>query len=150
MNYSFIKQRIAACGLHCGKCFAFTDGKIGNTARELKALLGNFDRYAERFVDLLDETVFENYPVFNDMLSYFSNPQCRGCREESCKLFEDCNVRKCSEEKNVDFCFECDEFPCNNTGFDKHLYERFVKINLRIKKIGAEKYYDEIKNLPRY
>ena len=30
----FIKGRIAPCGLHCGKCFAFADGDISYHSNE--------------------------------------------------------------------------------------------------------------------
>jgi hypothetical protein len=50
----------------------------------------------------------------------------------------------------VDFCFQCPEFPCDNTGFDEHLFKRSVQINLRIQEIGIEKYYEEIRDKPRY
>ena len=42
------------------------------------------------------------------------------------------------------------DFPCNNTGFDKNLYNRSVKINLHMKEIGVEAYYGEIKDKSRY
>lgn len=150
MNIEEIKKRIAPCGLHCGKCFAFTDGDIKRYSSKLKIELGNFDVYAERFVDLLDEPKFKKYPDFKELLTYFSSVNCKGCREENCKLFKDCKVRACSVEKGVDFCFQCNEFPCNNTGFDENLHKRSVAINNKMKKIGVEKYYDEIKEKPRY
>jgi ribonucleotide reductase beta subunit family protein with ferritin-like domain len=75
---------------------------------------------------------------------------CQGCRKEKCKLFKTCNVRVCSEEKQVDYCFQCSHFPCENTGFDEHLYKRFVAINRRMQEVGVEKYYEEVKDLPRY
>ncbi|MEB3374051.1 DUF3795 domain-containing protein [Bacteroides sp. CR5/BHMF/2] len=68
-----------------------------------------------------------------------------GCRKEKCKLFKNCNVRVCSEEKQVDYCFQCSCFPCENTGFDEHLYKRFVAINKRMQEIGIEKYYEEVR-----
>ena len=112
----FIKGRIAPCGLHCGKCFAFSDGEISYHSNELKRSLGNFDVYAQRFVDLLDEPVFAKYPDFKEFLNHLSVATCQGCRKEKCKLFKTCNVRVCSEEKQVDYCFQCSRFPCENTG----------------------------------
>lgn len=56
----FIKGRIAPCGLHCGKCFAFADGDISYHSNELKRSLGNFDVYAQRFVAMLDEPVLQS------------------------------------------------------------------------------------------
>ncbi len=150
MDYKHIKERLAPCGLHCGKCFAFKNGDIGNYSHKLEKSLGEFDVYAKRFVELIDEPIFSNYPEFKEMLNYLTLPQCGGCRNEKCKLFKGCKVRECSEKKNVDFCFECSEFPCNNTGFDKHLHSRSVIINKRLKERGVKEYYNEIKDKPRY
>ncbi len=150
MDYEKIKDKLAPCGLHCGKCFAFKEGDIANISQALKNELGEFAVYAKRFTELLDNPIFEKYPDFREMLDYFSVAACSGCRNEKCKLFKDCNVRLCSERKGVDFCFQCAEFPCNNTGFDDHLNKRSLNINLRMKEIGVEKYYIEIKDKPRY
>jgi hypothetical protein len=150
MDYEFIKSRLAPCGLHCGKCFAFVDGDIKNYSSKLKNELGDFDVYAKRFVELLDDPIFINYPDFKELLSYLSTVDCKGCRKEKCKIFKNCKVRICSEEKNVDFCFQCPEFPCDNTGFDEHLNKRSRDINIKMKEIGIENYYNEIKDKPRY
>lgn len=150
IDTEFIKKRLAPCGLHCGRCFAFTDGDICNFSKQLKQALGHFDVYATRFVDLLHEPVFGKYPEFRDFLDHLTKVSCRGCRAEKCKLFTNCKVRTCSEEKKVDFCYLCKEFPCQNTGFNEHLYKRHVAINNRIKEIGVEAYYREVKNLSRY
>jgi hypothetical protein len=150
MDYEQIKNRLAPCGLHCGKCFAFIDGDIKDYSKKLLESLGSFDIYASRFVDLLDEPVFGKYPDFKVMLSYFSTVECQGCRKERCKIFKDCKVRDCHEQKQVDFCFQCSDFPCNNTGFDEHLNKRSVDINLKMKETGVEAYYLSIKDKPRY
>jgi hypothetical protein len=150
MDYTFIKNRVSPCGLHCGKCYAFVGGDIKNVSIRLKELLGDFDIYAKRFVDLLGEPVFEKYPDFKAMLDYFASVECAGCRNEKCKIFKDCKVRECHEKKEVDFCFQCSEFPCTDTGFDQHLHKRSVEINLKMKEIGVENYYNEIKDKTRY
>jgi hypothetical protein len=150
MDYEKIKDKLAPCGLHCGKCFAFKEGDIANISQALKNELGEFAVYAKRFSELLDNPIFEKYPDFQEMLDYFSVAACSGCRNEKCKLFKACKVRLCSERKGVDFCFQCAEFPCNNTGFDDHLNKRSLNINLRMKEIGVENYYKEIKDKPRY
>jgi hypothetical protein len=150
MEYEQIKQRLAPCGLHCGKCFAFVDGDIKNYSKRLKESLGDFGIYAQRFVDMIDEPVFGKYEDFNELLDYFASVNCAGCRKERCKIFKGCKVRDCHEKKSVDFCFQCSDFPCNDTGFDQHLYQRSVEINRRMNEIGIEKYYEEIKDKPRY
>jgi len=150
MEYEYIKSRLAPCGLHCGKCFAYTEGDIRENSQKVKESLGNFDIYAERFVDLLQEPAFKKYPEFKDFLHLLCTVDCKGCRKEQCKIFKNCKVRGCSEEKGVDFCFECSDFPCNQTGFDEHLNKRSVDINYRMKDIGVSAYYKEVKDKPRY
>ena len=150
MKYSEILNKLGPCGLNCSKCFAFSDGGIKNLSTELKNNLGNFDIYAQRFVELLDEPVFEKYPDFKEMLNHFSNVECKGCRKDECKLFLSCKVKQCSKDHSVDFCFQCAEFPCSKHGFDKHLEKRWLTIQNKMKESGVEKYYNEIIDLPRY
>jgi len=59
-------------------------------------------------------------------------------------------VRPCHQKKQVDFCYQCDEFPCNRTNFDENLYKAWVRINEIIKKEGIEKYYEGTLIRPRY
>ena len=150
MEYSEILNKLGPCGLNCSECAAFVDGSIKKLSSELKEKLGNFDTYAERFVELLDEPVFRKYPDFKEMLNHFSNVECKGCRNDECKLFTACKVKKCSKDHCVDFCFQCEEFPCSKHGFDKHLEKRWITIQNKMKIGGVENYYNEIKDLPRY
>jgi len=52
--------------------------------------------------------------------------------------------------KGVDFCFQCDEFPCEKTSFDPDLKQRWVQMNTRMKEVGVESYFEKTKNLLRY
>ncbi len=149
-EYNQIKEKIAPCGLNCGKCFAFYNGDIKKHSIGLKESLGNFEIYAKRFSELLNEPLFNRYPDFYSLLSYFVSVKCMGCRNESCKLFSSCKVKECAITKGVDFCFQCNEFPCSETGFDEHLYNRYVEINKKMKEKGIVDYYETIKDLPRY
>lgn len=150
MDYNNILNSLGPCGLNCSKCFAFKGGDISKFSAQLRNALGNFDVYAERFVELLDEPEFKNYPTFKLMLNHFSNAQCNGCRKDRCKLFLNCKVKDCSKEHNVDFCYQCDEFPCTKHGFDDHLKKRWISIQNNMKENGIEAYYNEIKDKPRY
>jgi hypothetical protein len=149
-GYKKILKALGPCGLNCEKCFANASGGIKYHSKKLKELLGNFDIYAERFITLLDEPKFRHYPVFKLMLDYFANVNCQGCRAESCMLFQNCGVKDCYKVKGVDFCFQCNEFPCVKTNFDDHLKQRWIKINQRMLEAGVETYYKEIKDKPRY
>lgn len=143
-------DKFGPCGLLCEKCFAYENGPIRFHAEQLKKELGNFDNYAARFVELLNNNTFGKYQDFKELLTLFSSNNCKGCRKQECHLFTDCKVKHCYKNKNVDYCFQCADFPCNNTGFDENLSQRWLKINHRIREIGLENYYHEIKEKPRY
>ena len=145
-----ILEALAPCGLSCEKCFAHVNGDIRRYGIGLKEKLGNFGIYAKRFETLIGDPVFRKYPDFKEMLDYLASENCRGCRHEQCKLFKTCGVRSCHQEKDMDYCYECDEFPCQKTGFDEHLHARWVKLNERIREVGIEEYYAETKDQPRY
>jgi len=145
-----IKDCLAPCGLSCETCFAHVDGDIRKYALLLKEKLGNFSIYAKRFETLIGHPIFKKYSDFEEMLDYFASENCTGCRNEQCKLFKGCGVRNCHQEKQIDFCYQCDEFPCKNTNFDKHLYDRWVLLNEKIRNTSIEQYYEETKNRPRY
>lgn len=147
MEYKDILNILAPCGLNCFKCFAYSDGEIKSHSIKLQDLLGSFDSYAERFSKFLP--VFANYPPFKELLSYLTKGDCQGCRKGTCK-YPNCGVFKCYKQKGVDFCFQCDEFPCEKTNFDPDLKRRWIKMNNRMKEIGVEAYFEETKDLPRY
>ncbi len=150
MTEQSIQASVAPCGLSCEKCFAHVDGEIRMHSRRLKELLGNFHNYAQRFERLLDQPIFKKYADFKEVLDYFASGNCRGCRNEQCKLFKDCGVRSCHQEKQVDYCYLCDQFPCDRTNFDEPLYKAWIKINEIIRKSGLEKYYELTLDRPRY
>lgn len=79
------------------------------------------------------------------------NVVCLGCRNEKgeCRILRNfgftgkCKIYACFENKNADFCHECQDFPCNLLHPLAHGADRFphnLKVfNLcRIKKIGLE------------
>jgi hypothetical protein len=150
MDYERIKASLAPCGLSCETCFAHADGDIRRYSRGLKEKLGNFGPYAQRYEALLGDPVFRKYPDFAEMLAYLASENCRGCRNEQCKLFRGCGVRPCHQEKGVDFCYQCDAFPCDRTGFDERLYEAWLRINEILRDKGIEKYYEKTLERPRY
>jgi hypothetical protein len=150
MSYEEIKAALAPCGLSCEKCFAHVAGDIRKYSLLLKEKLGNFEIYAKGFETLLEEPVFKKYPDFKEMLDYFASENCKGCRNEHCKLFNTCGVRRCHQEKQIDFCYQCEAFPCDKTNFDKYLQKTWVRINEKIKKAGIEQYHEDTRCLPRY
>lgn len=145
-----IKEAIAPCGLCCETCFAHVEGDIRKYSLNLKEKLGNFRVYAKRLETLLENPIFCNYPAFEEMLDSLASENCKGCRNEQCKLFKDCGVRPCHQEKQIDFCYQCDEFPCGKNNFDPSLYKGWLLINEKIRETGIERYCEAARSRSRY
>lgn len=144
----FIKARLAPCGLSCGTCLAYAGGPIQQLSEQLGEALGPyFGEYAKRFEGM--DPVFKNYPQFKELLDYFSEGSCHGCRGEGC-LFKSCKVTVCVKDKGVDYCFECDEFPCDHHGMPAGLAERWQKNNEKMQDVGMEEWFCGCKDRPRY
>ena len=149
MKYEEILAFLGPCCLNCRKCVFYSNGEIREHSVKLKELFGSFDNYAERFSKLIDP-IFNNYPKFKELLEFLTHTDCKGCRNQTCAVYPDCGVVDCYKKKSVDFCFQCDEFPCEKTNFDPDLKRRWIQINNRAKKIGIEAYCKESMGLPRY
>jgi hypothetical protein len=147
MTYDEIRADLAPCGLSCAKCMVYAEGDIKRHAMELSRLLGNFDAAAARLSRFAP--VFGNWPAFKELLSYFTGTTCRGCRSGEC-IFPTCGVKSCYLTRGVDFCSQCAEFPCKNSGFAGEMEERWLARVGRMKEVGVEAFWEETKDQPRY
>ena len=117
------KKRLSAvCGLFCPSCTVYIGTK--EDPKRLKAI-------AERYQLPIKEW------------------ECEGCRSEKrsyyCKNI--CKMAPCAEKKGVEFCGECDEYPCME--IRKFQEERPHRIELweaqeRIAKIGLSEWFEEM------
>lgn len=142
------RSRIAPCGLSCGSCVAYADGPVQRAAGELARHLGdNFAGYAKRFEAM--SPVFAKYPEFREMLDFLAAGSCTNCRKEGC-LFQACKVTACVREKGVDYCFQCDEFPCDRHGMPGMLADRWKANNVKMREIGPAAWFAGTRDKPRY
>ncbi len=111
MTSEEIKESIAPCGLCCETCFAHVDGEIRKYSLKLKEKLGNFHVNAKRFETILDNPIFGKYPAFKEMLDYLASENCRGCRNEQCKLFKDCGYARVTRKSSLIFATSVTSFP---------------------------------------
>ncbi|MFC2167620.1 DUF3795 domain-containing protein [Acidobacteriota bacterium] len=77
---------------------------------------------------------------------------CEGCRSQEgriklLKAQKQCSIYKCTTEKNIDFCNECDDFPCERFQpyADQSHYPHNTKMYqlCMMKKLGIEKWAEE-------
>lgn len=149
MSHSDSVLALAPCGLDCSRCFAHRDGEIRKSACSLRDALGQFDSYAERFSAFIPE--FSGYTRFKAVLSSLANGDCPGCRQRTGEcLSPGCNVPGCTVRHGVDFCAQCEHFPCGQSGLTGALKDRWESMNRRIQQIGPEAYCRETMERPRY
>ena len=89
------------------------------------------------------------YPDFAQVLWLFSEASCEGCRGGTC-MYPGCPVQPCITAKGHDFCFECEAFPCEQEGFEPALRAKWMSANKRMRAIGVEAYWHEVKDASHY
>lgn len=147
MDYQQIVKEIAPCGLDCQRCAAYSQGEIKELSAQLLSKLGKYERLAK--IMSAKQPAFAQYQSFKDILTFFSQASCDGCRSNASACPVDCLAKTCHKEKGVDFCFQCKEFPCTGQN-NPMLRKRWLQKNNRMKEIGVVEFYHEQKKLPRY
>jgi hypothetical protein len=147
VTYQEVVERLAPCGIDCERCARYESGVIKRLATELAAALGGFASMAAKSAERVP--VLQEYDRFAEILSFFQEADCPGCRAQGCPL-PFCAARDCYREKGVDFCFECDEYPCERNQYPPMMVERWLAVNDRMRDVGPEQYYLESLEKPRY
>lgn len=147
MEYNDALKHLAPCGVDCVRCADYEHGDIKQLSLNLIQLLDNYGRVARMKAET--KPLFNKYSQFAEILTSFSQASCSGCRGENVLCFIKCTAKTCHKEKSVDFCFQCDEYPCDKQ-FANRLREHWKQRNDRMKEIGIIEYYFEQVKLPRY
>jgi len=111
-----LEELIAYCGLYCGAC-SFKVAFDENDRSHIENMPEKYDKY-------------RNLPL----------EFCPGCRlENQCGK---CDIKDCAEHKGVQYCSQCNEFPCqkledfNNDGIPHH--SESISNLQQIKQMGPE------------
>lgn len=144
-NYEKVLEILAPCGLDCSRCYAYENGKIKELSKELLSHLKGFDELALDLKKFFP--AFKNYAIFKEILMHFSKSDCGGCRNSP---FHGCNVKTCCNDRKINFCFQCDEYPCDKNGFNERLYKKWRIANDEMKEIGIGAYYEKQKGEAYY
>ncbi|HBV96555.1 MAG: hypothetical protein JL50_16765 [Peptococcaceae bacterium BICA1-7] len=147
MKYQDILSRLAPCGLDCGRCADWENSEIRHYSQRLTRFLGGYDRVAGMKSQSLP--LFKNYQHFKEILEAFAAGPCGGCRSDTNCCFIQCRAKDCLNEKKIDFCFQCDEFPCDSQ-FTGPMREKWLQRNNRMKEVGVEEFYQDQLKIPRY
>jgi predicted RNA-binding Zn-ribbon protein involved in translation (DUF1610 family) len=85
------KDLLAPCGLYCGVCAIFIAHR-DNNEKFKKALLPVYKMFAKSIDDIA----------------------CTGCLSEGIvfPVCQSCPIKKCTNKRELEGCFECDDWPC--------------------------------------
>ncbi len=116
------KKGAAVCGLFCPACSAF----IGSTEEPARL-----------------QTIANNFQVPVEKV------ECKGCRSDKRGLYCEnyCKMTRCAAEKGIDFCYQCQEYPCSDIKTFQALMPHRIELwqsQDRIKEVGWERWYAEM------
>jgi len=147
MEKSEVIEKLSICGLDCSRCADYENGEIRSLSSKLLQLMNGYERLAKMKAE--NTPVFKAYPEFVSILDHFAKGTCCGCRSDNVQCPLDCHAKTCTKERKMDFCFECNEFPCDEQ-FQGKLRERWIERNIRMKEMGVVNFYNEQVKIPRY
>lgn len=146
------KQMTTPCGLNCANCEIYLsyNGKDPRKIKPVFILLKPFFG----IMAIFSKKSRTRLSILNRILRIPKDkPICRGCRNENGKVpilasTETCKVFKCTKEKGIHNCSECDDFPCENlypSSFLADIAPHNTKITncCLIRKYGLEKWVKE-------
>jgi len=115
------EKLLAPCGLYCGVCAVLIAHRDDNM------------KFKERLTGVYGLTDPEQI-------------RCKGClSEERFILCESCLIRDCVEEKGIEGCHECDDFPCEY--IDQFPIEVGKRVIMRAvpyrREVGTEKWVED-------
>lgn len=147
MSYERAVKELAPCGIDCSRCVAYKEGEVVKLSYQLIEKLINFERMAKKMESFVP--AFKDYDSFLNVLEHFSKGQCAGCRYGEA-MNPACAAKDCHKDEQVDFCFQCNQYPCTNNNFNEDIYNKWKGNNDLMKEEGIEAFYIKQKEKTRY
>ena len=124
-----ILEKVAPCSLMCYTCSGYKNGIICESAKTLLHYLQGIKELYEKHMP----GAVKDYVNFEGILTMYGSAPCGGCRSgvhNGCSI-DGCFILECTKEHGVDFCGECDEFPCKKVSdlFEEEVYKQWLKGN---------------------
>lgn len=143
-------QKIAPCSLICHTCAGYDNGIICESAKTLLTYLEGIKEFYRKH----DPDTVKMYNCFEEMLGMYCAAPCSGCRSavpNKCSI-KGCFILECTTGHGVDFCGECNEFPCEKVSglFEKEVYTRWLNGNRHIHENGIEAFWEKNSEIPHY
>lgn len=139
-------QYVSYCGrYYCALC-SYHKGTVVEAASNLLTFverIGSLRLMADAY-----ETC--DYDEFLKGLKWLASQTepCKGCRfGGGWSWWRDCPARTCCMKKGVDFCYQCDYFPCKNLqkGPLPEARKSIIETNRQIEKVGIKRWTEILK-----
>lgn len=118
------KELLAPCGLYCGVCSIYIAHRDKNKKFKEKLL-----------------------PVYKAFAKNIDDIACTGCLSDGIvfPVCRSCPIKRCSQDKGINGCHECDDFPCKF--IENFPIQVGKKVILRAiptwRELGTEKWIEE-------
>ena len=150
MDRSEILSKVAPCSLLCHTCSGYKEGIICESSKTLLKYLEGIREFYGRHIP----GAVESYKIFEGVLGMYSSASCSGCRStehNGCSI-QGCFLLECTKNHAVDFCGECNEFPCKKTRelFEAEVYKQWLDGNQQIREQGIEIFMEKNIDKPHY
>ena len=117
-----MEKILAACGNDCSACPRYTAPPYEKTDEQLRHTAELWKRIGYR-----DKTVSVR------------EISCMGCRPENwCRY----NAVKCCEDRNIDNCSQCEEYPCENM---KECFSVTMSFEPKCREVCSPEEYEQLK-----
>jgi len=85
------KELLAPCGLYCGVCSIYIAHRDNNL------------KFKKRLL-----------PIYRAFAKYVDDIACTGCLSDGIvfPVCRSCPIKKCSQDKGINGCHQCNDFPC--------------------------------------
>ena len=129
---------ITYCGVYGGTCSSWCENAIdSDLATALAELVDANDCHSWMPTQIKDFSYIE----FRKGLDFFGKDRrliCRRCCKDGDGIsqYPDCEIKICCEERRLDICFECSEFPCSKVKGNARMMERAKEY----KELGREEW----------
>ena len=149
---------VGPCSIMCYTCFGYLEGGIRKHAACLHELYkGCYEGHVNVYKDNLTKERIEKLNriiIFNEMLQeLYNKPGCEGCQSNNGEhggCIAGCKIPKCSKEHDVNFCADCEEFPCRKICVPESIRQIWLDGNNYIKEHGIEQWFEKNKNTAHY
>lgn len=138
-------EYISCCGrYYCLMCDYFRGGKV----QMAKNLLYYVEKSGSLRLIAQSQKACD-YDEFVKGLKWLASQDkpCKGCRfGGGWSWWPDCPVRDCVIQKELDFCYQCPDFPCKRLNEEPLLTfkKSIVETNKQIESMGIEEYVQQL------